>query len=98
MDRLLSKAKTIAKNKKIDNWDTLAISNAKGKRFSIRSPDGKLINFGLFPFSGNGTFIDHNDDKIRDAWRARHSKIMKGGKLAYKDKSSPEYYSWNILW
>jgi hypothetical protein len=94
----LEEAKAIAKNKKIENWETLNISKAKNKRFSIKSPSGKLINFGLWPFKGDGTFLDHRDNKIRDAWRARHSKILKNGKKAYEDKESPEYYSWEILW
>jgi hypothetical protein len=98
MDRLLNKAKKIAKSKSIVNWNTLEIAKAKDKRFSIISPSGKKINFGLFPFKGQGTFIDHGDIKIRDAWRARHSKILKDGKKAYEDKESPEYYSYNILW
>ena len=98
MDRKLIQAKLIAKNKNIENWETLALSKAKGKRFSIRSPSGKLINFGLFPFNGKGTFLDHQDTKIREAWRARHSKILKDGKKAYENKESPEYYSWNIIW
>lgn len=98
MDRLLNKAKAIAKAKKIENWETLDISKAKDKRFSIKSPSGKLINFGLWEFKGKGTFLDHGDIKIRDAWRARHSKILKDGKKAYENKESPEYYSWNILW
>jgi len=98
MDRLLNKAKAIAKSKNIVNWQTLDISKAKNKRFSIKSPNGKLINFGLWEFKGKGTFLDHGDIKIRDAWRARHSKILKDGKKAYEDKESPEYYSWNILW
>lgn len=98
MDRLLNKAKAIAKSKNIDNWNTLDIAKAKNKRFSIKSPSGKLINFGLWEFKGKGTFLDHNDTKIRDAWRARHSKILKDGKKAYMDKESPEWYNWNILW
>ena len=98
MDRLLSKTKAIAKAKNIQNWQTLNIATAKDKRFSIMSPSGKKINFGLFPFSGEGAFIDHKNDKLREAWRARHSKILKDGKPAYLDKESPEYYSWNLLW
>jgi hypothetical protein len=62
------------------------------------SPSGKKINFGLYPFKGEGTYIDHNDDKIRKAWQARHKMIMKDGKPAYLDKESAEYYSYNILW
>lgn len=98
MSRFLTEAKKIAKSKNITNWDTLEISKAKDKRFSIISPNGKKINFGLYPFKGKGTFLDHNDDKIKESWRARHSKIMKDGKPSYLNKESPEYYSWNILW
>lgn len=98
MDRLLNKAKQIAKSKNIVNWNTLELAKAKDKRFSIISPSGKKINFGLWEFKGKGTFLDHNDNKIRDAWRARHSKILKDGKKAYEDKESPEYFNWNILW
>ena len=89
---------SIAKKKNIKNWETLDVAEAKSKRFSIISPSGKKINFGLWPFSGEGTYIDHRDNKIREAWRARHSKILKDGKPAYLDKESPEYYSWHLLW
>jgi|688.fasta_scaffold472353_2 hypothetical protein len=98
MDRLLSEAKKKAKTIGILNWDTLEISKAKDKRFSIITPNGKKINFGLFPFKGKGTFLDHKDIKIKEAWQARHKKIMKDGKPAYLNKESPDYYSWNILW
>ena len=94
-DRKLKEARAVAKKKGIK--EEINISNAKNKRFSV-IVDGKTINFGLFEFSGRGTFLDHKDEKIRDAWRARHSKILKDGKPAYLNKNSPEYYSWNILW
>lgn len=95
--RNLESAKRVAKEKGIANYDTLKISNASGKRFSIKSHSGKLINFGAYPFK-DGTFIDHGDEKIRSAWKARHIKIMKEGKPAYLNPESPEYYAWNILW
>lgn len=76
----------------------LEISLANDKRFAIRSPSGKLINFGQWPHTGKGTFLDHRDEKLKDAWQARHSKIMRQGKPAYLDPESPEYYSWNLLW
>lgn len=97
MDRKLAQAKQIAKSKGL-NYESLQISLAKDKRFSIRSPSGKLINFGQWPFSGRGAFLDHGDEKLKEAWQARHSKIMKEGKPAYLNRESPEYYSWNILW
>jgi len=70
-------------------------SKAKGKRFYVIY-QGKRINFG----SATGkTFIDHGDKKIRDAWRARHSKIkLKDGRYAYKVKSTPEWWNWNLTW
>jgi hypothetical protein len=93
--RKISTVKNIAKEKNITG--TIEISDRLSKRFKI-TKNNKTIHFGLWPFNGKGTYIDHNDDKIRDAWRKRHSKIIKNGKPAYKDKSSPEYYSWNLLW
>ena len=95
MDRKLTQAQRLAKSKGIDG--ELKISNAYGKRFSITTPSGKLVNFGQWPLV-NGTFLDHGNQKMKEAWRARHSKIMKQGKPAYLNPESPEYYSWNILW
>ena len=97
MDRKLKQAKQIAKSKEL-NYESLQISLAKDKRFAIRSPSNKLINFGLWPFSGDGAFIDHGDEKLKENWRKRHSKIMRKGSPAYLDPESPEYYSWRILW
>ena len=96
MDRKLSSAIKIAKEKGM-NWESLEISKVSGKRFSIRSPSGKLINFGQWPLV-NGTFLDHSNEQVRTAWRARHKKILKDGKPAYLNPESPEYYSWNLLW
>jgi hypothetical protein len=95
-DRKLSIVKQIAKDKGIDG--EITESKAKGKRFAIKV-DGKTINFGVWPYSGKGTFIDHKDEKLREAWQARHSKILlKDGSPAYKSKTSPDYYAWNLLW
>ena len=73
----------------------LGKSNMKGKRFYVRY-QGKKIHFGA---EGGSTFIDHKDEKKRQAWRARHSKIRdKQGRLVYKLKTSPSYWSWSLLW
>ena len=97
MNRGLAKAKANARKAGIDPL-TLRVSEAKGKRFAI-TIDGKTINFGLWPFTGQGTFIDHGDKDIRDAWYARHSKIkLKDGSMAINTKTSPDYYSARILW
>lgn len=94
----LAEAKAVAKRKGIKNWDTLEISKAKNKRFSIISPSGKKTNFGQYPYK-RGTFLDHGDEKIKDAWFARHSKIfLKDGTKAINNKESPDYYASRILW
>lgn len=98
MDRKLEQAKKIAKDKGIKNWNTLDISKVKGKRFSIITPKGKKIHFGLYPYM-NGTFLDHGNEDIKKAWYSRHSRIMlKDGKKAILDAESPSYYSARILW
>lgn len=96
VDRKLQIARNIAKNLGIDG--TITESKVKGKRFTITRPDGKKINFGVWPYTGQGTFIDHQDEKIKKNWQARHKRILKDGKPAYKNPDSPEYYSWRILW
>lgn len=99
MDRKLNLARQIALKKGIIKYpNQLEVSKVKGKRFTVIDDNNKRINFGAFPFMAKGTYLDHKDDTIRKAWQARHSKIMKNGKPAYLDKTSPEYYSWNILW
>lgn len=96
-ERKTAQAKAIAKNLGL-KWQTIKPSTRKGKRFMIKGPNDEWIHFGQWPYNRYGTFLDHQDEKIRKAWMARHSKIMKDGKPAYMDPTSPEYYSWLILW
>ena len=96
-NRKLELVKKIARNKGIKNWDTLEVSNNKNKRFSIISPNGYKIHFGLYPYKV-GTYIDHNNDTLRKNWRARHSKILKNGRPAFLNPESPAFYSWFLLW
>ena len=100
MTRKLDEARNIALRKGIiDTKDQLQISGAKGKRFVLITNDGKRVNFGLWPFTGQGSFLDHGDEKLKKAWKARHSKIkLKDGRFSYKVKNTPEYLAWNILW
>ena len=62
-DRKLQIARNIAYNKGIEGHITE--SKTKGKRFTITLPNGKSINFGVWPYSGEGTYIDHEDEKIK---------------------------------
>jgi hypothetical protein len=70
-------------------------SKVMGKKYFVIY-NGKKINFGA---SGYSDFTKHKDPKRKARYRARHSKILnKEGKPAYKDKTSPAYWSWNLLW
>lgn len=70
-------------------------SNAKGKRFYVKYK-GQTIHFGA---EGGSTFLDHKDEKKREAWRKRHFKIRdKQGRLVHKLKTSASYWSKVILW
>lgn len=81
------------------DWESLDVSSRKGKRFQIRAPSGSLVHFGLWPYKGAGTFLDHGDSRLRAAWRARHGQIKtKDGETARKNREQPAYYSWTILW
>jgi len=96
-ERKLSTVRKIAQEKFNIHPSRLQISEKKGKRFKIILDD-REIHFGSYPYTGKGTFIDHHDENIKKAWQARHSKIMKNGKPAYLDVTSPEFYSWHLLW
>lgn len=97
--RKINEARRIALEKHIiQSRDELQISKAKNKRFAIKV-DGKTINFGLWPYTGKGTYLDHQNKELQTNWKKRHSKIqLKDGRLAYKVKDTPEYLSYNILW
>lgn len=68
-------------------------SNRKGKRFLIEMPErGHKHHFGALPFK-KGTFIDHNDEKLKKAWIARHKKDKN-----WDNKHSGIYYARHLLW
>jgi len=75
-------------------------SDRKDKRFYVKRfyvvYDNKIIHFGL---KHGHTFIDHHDKIKRANWRKRHSKIKnKRGEYVYLLKSSPSFWSYNLLW
>jgi hypothetical protein len=71
------------------------ISNKKNKRFYVLY-NNIYIHFGS---SVGNTYIDHKDKNKQKAWFARHSKIKNNkGQSVIKLKSSPLYWSANILW
>jgi hypothetical protein len=70
-------------------------SKAKGKKYFVVY-DGKTINFGA---KGMSDFTKHKDEDRRKRYYARHSKIKdKSGKKVITQKSSPSFWSYNLLW
>jgi len=70
-------------------------SKRKGKKYYVEY-DSKIINFGS---DVGQTFLDHKDETIKKAWKARHEKIKnKNGEYVYKLKNSPSYWAYHLLW
>lgn len=63
------------------------------KRFIANFDDGTKTYFGLANPKGKGTYIDHKDKKIRDAYIARHKTDLKT-----KDPKRAGYLSMFLLW
>ena len=70
-------------------------SKKKGKKWDVIYK-GKVISFGNSKYQD---YTIHKDKERRDRYRKRHSKIkLKDGRLSYKVKGTPAFFSWNILW
>lgn len=66
-------------------------SNRKGKRFLIEMP--KFKHSHHFASDVGKTFIDHKDQKKKDAWIQRHK-----GDRNYNSKHSGIFHSRKLLW
>jgi len=78
------------------NVKDLKRSTRKGKKWMVIHRDNSKTHFGAY---GMSDFNIHKDPARRDRYRTRHSKIkLKDGRLAYKVKGTPAFYSWYLLW
>ena len=73
----------------------LSKSKIKGKRFRIdmKNFDNMEDHFHDFGSKSGNTFIDHKDEKKKNAWIARHSKNKNWNNI-----HSPIYFSKMLLW
>ena len=91
MDKLKKRALRLDSNV-ID----LKRSNRKGKKWMVIHKDGSKVHFGAY---GMSDYTIHKDKERRDRYRKRHSKIkLKDGRLAYKVKGTPAFYSYYLIW
>lgn len=92
----LAKANRIARQKGIDA--KIYMSERKDKRFKAvyNDKDKTTIHFG----DPNATpYFDVKDEKKRNAYRARASKIRnKEGRLTYKIPKTANHLAYSILW
>ena len=75
-----------------DDDAEIYLSATKNKKFAVRTPDGKVVNFGQ---KGYDDFTKHQDEQRRENYLARATKI-KGDWT--KDKYSPNSLAINLLW
>ena len=74
----------------------LSYSDRKNEKYMVTTKDNKKIHFGDSRYED---FLSHQDKDRRDRYRKRASKIKdKHGNLTYKDKSSPNFWSYHLLW
>ena len=70
-------------------------SGRKDKKLKVLH-DGKWIHFG---HPGYEDFTLHNDERRRERYCSRSSKITdKRGSVTGNDRSSPNYYAMRLLW
>ena len=67
-------------------------STAKGKKFAVITPEGKVVNFGQ---KGYDDYTKHQDETRRQAYLARAMKIKGDWR---SDKYSPNNLAINLLW
>lgn len=75
-------------------------SNKKNKRFYVELIDkAETYHKVHFGSKSGQMFLDHGDEKKRQAWIKRHSNIkLKDGSLAINKVFSPSFMSFNLLW
>ena len=54
----------------------------------------KRTHFGLYPYKGKGTYIDHQDNNIKSAYISRHNT----GRENWNDITTAGALSYYLLW
>lgn len=76
-------------------FEDVQLSSRPNKKIMVVI-NGKKIHFGA---KNSITHIEQQNEKKRDAYRARASKITnKNGEYTYKIKYTPNYLSFFVLW
>jgi hypothetical protein len=68
------------------------LSATKNKKFAVKTPDGRVVNFGQ---KGYDDFTKHQNQQRRENYLNRATKIKGDWR---SDKYSPNNLAINILW
>jgi hypothetical protein len=68
------------------------LSTTKNKKFAVKTPDGRIVNFGQ---RGYDDYTKHQDEARRSNYLARAQGIKGDWK---SDKYSPNNLAINLLW
>jgi hypothetical protein len=83
-----------AKAKRLGATD-LRRSSRRGKKLAVLYR-GAWIHFGAL---GYEDYTQHRDKDRRERYRRRHRGILLAdGRPAYRVKTSPAYWAWQLLW
>ena len=75
-----------------DDKAEIYLSATKNKKFAVRTPDGRVVNFGQ---KGYDDFTKHQNQQRRENYLNRAMKIKGNWK---EDKYSPNNLAINVLW
>lgn len=76
----------------------LTNSPKEGKRFRITYSDNMKVKHTDFGLDGGETYLDHEDKKKRDAYRARHLGNKTERHRIENFIPSPATFSYYLLW
>ena len=71
-------------------------SKRKNKKYVVTLQDGQKIHFGDRRYSD---YTLHEDEERRERYRKRAREIRnEKGEKTYLDRTSPNFWSYNLLW
>ncbi len=89
----IDKLKRIITQKGLKKYiNDVGYSNAKNKKYYVKTIDGRKVNFGYIKMAD---YLTHKDKIRRDRFRARFNKLYERFK---DDYNSAIFWSYQILW
>ena len=98
IDKLIQKIGEKLKSMGVD-YDSVKPSSRKNKKIQVTLWYESKMHTVHFGDKHSQTYLEGASKQKRDAYRARHSKILlKDGTRAIDSKYSPAWFSYHLLW